>query len=647
MRRIVGFLFVAVVGAAVMPLVAGSEPAAGPGLARVPAGIPMQPRPGSGLDLVLTLDHPASAGLEARLAALGSWSWTARHLPVAAVRIPAVRLDRLRHVDGVRAIYPNRPLVAFDSGPDPSSPGRSPDPPPSPARPGLAPDAGFGAAVPIPNLGVTGKGVTVAIVDTGVDFTHPDLAPAMRANVKMSPFGAVGPTAPDESLPNTDTTSGHGTHIAGDVAGRGIASAGAYQGTAPGASLVGLGAGEGLNVESLAVVEAYDWILEHRQADGIRVVNNSFGMAAFGPFDPDEPINQATRAAADAGLVVVFAQGNDGDELTMNSYGAAPWVIPVAAGTRAGGVTDFSAGGLDADVLEGCFDCETAGDPRQPLHMGQYHPAVAALGENVVGPRAAATIVPFYGVRRDVALPPGQQARYTIQSGTSVASPETAGVVALLLEASPSLSPADVRRILQITARPIAGVPFFRQGYGTLDTADAVGLARWLARQPPADVGRILDQQQATRDSEVLAGLAHPLHTTAWSQDIPVSNSGASHSITVDPGTGRLKVVTAAFAPPFVPAPTHAIIVRDAAGLEVGRSAPRAPGSSPATVLDLDLTRRSDLTWGTWAVSVDEGEAVPPDAFNSARATVAATFAQPQKPERTFTILPHLPLPPR
>jgi hypothetical protein len=279
--------------------------------------------------------------------------------------------------------------------------------------------------------------------------------------------------------------------------------------------------------------------------------------------------------------------------------------------------------------------------------MGQYHPAVAALGENVVGPRAAATIVPFYGVRRDVALPPGAQARYTIQSGTSVASPETAGVVALLLEANRSLGPADVRRILQITARPIAGVPFFRQGFGTLDTAGAVGLARWLAGQPAAEVGRILDQQQAARDTEVLAGLPHPLHTTAWSQDIPLFNNGASHPISVDPGTGRLKVVTGAFAPPFVPAPTHAIIVRDAAGLEVGRSAPRLPGSSPATVLDLDLTGRSDLTWGTWAVSVDEGDAVPPDAFDSARVTVAATFAHPQKPERTFTILPHPPLPPR
>ena len=152
--------------------------------------------------------------------------------------------------------------------------------------PGQAPPGGFGAALPVPNLGVTGKGVTVAVIDSGVDFTHPDLAPAMVANVKMSPLGADGPLPPVEGLPNTDTTSGHGTHVAGDVAGRGIASNGAYKGAAPGASLVGIGTGEGLTVHSRGVLQSYDWILEHHQEYGIRVTNNSFG-GSFEPFDPE------------------------------------------------------------------------------------------------------------------------------------------------------------------------------------------------------------------------------------------------------------------------------------------------------------------------------------------------------------------------
>ena len=334
--------------------------------------------------------------------------------------------------------------------------------------------------------------------------------------------------------------------------------------------------------------------------------------------------------------MVVFAQGNNGDELTMNSYGAAPWVIPVAAGTRAGGVTDLSSGGIDADVLNGCYACSVAGEARRPLKMGQYHPAVVALGENVVGPRAAATIVPFYGARRDVALAPGQQARYTIQSGTSMASPETAGVVALLLEANPGLGPADVRRILQVTARTIAGVPFFRQGYGTIDVAAAVGLARRLAGEPAADVG-ILDERQAARDAEVLAGLSHPLDTAAWTDYIPGFDGASRRPIPVEAGTGRLKAVSSIA--PFGPGPANAIIVRDAAGREVARSALRPPGGSPATVLDVDLTGLTGVAWGMWTVSVGEGDA-DFDEINLERTTVVSTFANPEPPQRVFTTLP-------
>jgi subtilisin family serine protease len=488
--------------------------------------------------------------------------------------------------------------------------------------------------------------VTVAIVDSGIDFTHPDLAPAMKANVKMTPAGSAGPVSPLEGLPDTDTSSGHGTHVAGDVAGRGLASDGAYRGSAPGASLVGLGVGEGLSVASKAVLQAYDWILEHHQADGIRVVNNSFG-GSFQPFNPQDPLNKATKAAADAGLVVVFAQGNDGDEMSMNNNASAPWVLAVAAGTQAHGITDFTSGGLDADVVDSNFAADNvAGDPRRPLQLGLYHPSVVALGENVVGTRAAG-LVPLLGARHDLALPAGQQARYTIMSGTSMASPEACGIVALVLEANPALRPADVKRVVQITARPIAGVPFFRQGYGNLDPAAAVGLARQLVGQPAADVNRILDEKQAARDAEVLAGVDHPLHTTAWhkgdntpSGDTAGGAALADHKITVEPGTGRLKVVNAGFSLPFVPDPAHAIVVRDAAGREVGRSAPHLPGGSGTTILDLDLTTLTGLSWGAWTIEVTEAGVVPAGFFATDESTVAATFAHPRKPDPVSSILP-------
>jgi serine protease AprX len=618
LRRIVLFLFVAMLGAAAGPVVAeatqtGRQPAE---RAEVGAGVPsalsaaLSGARGAPLDLLVTFDEPASPALGRRLAAVGSAVWTARHYPVGAVRVPAARIEALRRVAGVRGLYLDKVLRYFgERAVTPTRLGTGDGPLPVPV-PGLqGPPGGFGAALPIPGLGVTGKGVTVAVIDSGIDFTHPDLADAMVANVKMSPLGPDGPLQPIEGLPNTDNTSGHGTHVAGDVAGRGTASDGAYKGAAPGASLVGIGAGEGLTVHTRAVLQSYDWLLEHRQQYGIRAVNNSFG-GGFEAFNPDEPIHRATKAATDAGIVVLFAQGNDGDEMTMNSSAVAPWVIAVAAGTQQGGMTDFSSGGLDADVSEPlAFDVrDVAGDPRRPLRMGLYHPSFVALGEFVVGARAVGTVLPALGARHDVALPAGDQARYTIMSGTSMASPEAAGIVALVLEANSDLRPVDVKRVLQSTARWIPDVPFFRQGYGHADPAGAVELARRLRGLPAAEVNRILDEEQAKRDAGIVAGIHHPLRTTAWSKEEPPEDGSLPrHTVTVEAGAARIKVINAGFGLPFVSNPAHMIVVRDAAGREVGRSAPRLPGGSGTSVVDVDLTKLTGLTWGKWTVEVSEG----------------------------------------
>ena len=263
MRRILHFLVVALIGAAVLPAVAG-------------AGATDR-LPGDSLDVLVSLDRPATPALTRRLTALGTDAWTAKHIPVASLQLPAARLDTLRRLAGVEGVYPNKQLRYFS---DRQVAAQNPKLPP---LPGQAPPGGFGAALPIPNLGVTGKGVTVAVVDSGVDFTHPDLAEAMVANVKVTPLGDGGP-APLEGLPNSDTSSGHGTHVAGDVAGRGTASGGTYKGSAPGASLVGIGTGEGLTVHTKGVLQSYDWILANHQKYGIRAINNSYGgsFEAFG-----------------------------------------------------------------------------------------------------------------------------------------------------------------------------------------------------------------------------------------------------------------------------------------------------------------------------------------------------------------------------
>src|SRR5438093_2330054 len=196
--------------------------------------------------------------------------------------------------------------------------------------------------------GVTGKGIGIAILDSGIDgLYNADLAYPQHTvqNVKvlynqndLFTFGKDAPkpirkgaTLVVENLPNSETSVGHGTHVAGIVAARGTASNGYYTGVAPGASLVGIGTGDILFI--FWALAGFDYILDHQQQYNIKVVNNSWGTS--GAFDPKDPINKASKKVHDKGVTVVFAAGNDGpDQNTLNPYSVAPWVIGVAAGCK-------------------------------------------------------------------------------------------------------------------------------------------------------------------------------------------------------------------------------------------------------------------------------------------------------------------------
>ncbi len=534
---------------------------------------------GATLDLVVSLERPAGAGLRHRLAGLGTWSWAFEHVPAAAVRLPVQRLADLVGTEGIVGVYLNEPMRYY-----------------------LKESAQLvNTARAWNTLGVTGKGVTVAILDTGVDFGHPDLADAMRANVKLVGFGDPLPVIPLQALTNSDTSSGHGTHVAGDVAARGTASHGAYRGLAPGAGLVGIGAGDGLSM--FLVLEGLDWTVANRDRYGIRVINNSWG-SQFEPFDPFDPVNGATRTLAEAGVVVVFANGNDSTEMAMNPYAIPPWVLPVAAGDKQGKVASFSSRGIEADTVGlGFASVNVAGETRRPLAMGLYHPAVTTTGEDVVSTRANKTIIPLLGVPNDVrGIPPEELPYYTTLSGTSMAAPETAGVVALVLEAAPELSPLQVRMVLQITARPIPDAPFHATGYGYTDASAAVDLALRLHGRDPQAIQDELNRLQTERDQAILAGLAHPEHTWAWTDLAPTLVGSRSHQITVPAGTARLKVVTNGGAVPFVGLASYEITVTDAAGKPVGSAA--ASNASGATILDIDLAKVKDVAFGSWTVEV-------------------------------------------
>ena len=135
-----------------------------------------------------------------------------------------------------------------------------------------------------------GTGVGVAVIDSGVDATHPDLP--YGAKVKKNFYIAADPLSGDEpsvfveGSRNTDTEVGHGTHVSSTIAGTGAASGGKYKGVAPGADIYMFRAGAGLNIFTWWAVRAFDWVIQNGPANNIRVVSNSWGGGDGDDYDP-------------------------------------------------------------------------------------------------------------------------------------------------------------------------------------------------------------------------------------------------------------------------------------------------------------------------------------------------------------------------
>jgi serine protease AprX len=201
---------------------------------------------------------------------------------------------------------------------------------------------------------VSGKGnFAVELNDSGIDGTHSDVhyPEHVIQNVQQitdtSTLSGFTSLLFVENVPNTDTNSGHGSHCAGIIAGTGAASGGLYAGVAPGANLIGVGSGATLLV--LNALGGFEYALANQFRYNIRVISNSWGTT--GAFDPNDPINIASKSAHDNNIVVVFAAGNSGPgKNTMNPYATPSWVIGVAAGTKEGGLASFSSRGLPGGV---------------------------------------------------------------------------------------------------------------------------------------------------------------------------------------------------------------------------------------------------------------------------------------------------------
>ncbi len=380
----------------------------------------------------------SSTTLTAAIQDLGVGTITFNHLDSIAVIGTASQITLIGTLTGVTGLYANAVLDYY-----------------------LDDSVSFiGAKQAWSDPGVTGKGVGVAVIDTGIDATHPDLAfPAKTVqNVKI----ITDPTAVYnfkgkanrplylENQENTDTSSGHGTHVAGTAAGDGTVN-NSYAGVAKDAHLLGIGAGDALFVSW--ALAGFDYVIDNASEYNIKVVNNSWGSSRQAQnYDPNHPINKASKKAHDRAITVVFAAGNSGPgEDTMNHYAMAPWVIGVAAGcTTDQGVADTSVRCEQGSLLARFSSRGVPGDP-------QFHPTLTAPGVWIAAARASTgAAINALTVGLNAYCAPQDPVFYTCANGTSMASPHIAGTVALLQEAADgTLTPDQVKQLLIDTARPM------------------------------------------------------------------------------------------------------------------------------------------------------------------------------------------------
>lgn len=329
---------------------------------------------------------------------------------------------------------------------------------------------------------VSGAGdFSVLVIDSGIDATHADLPFGSKVIQNVHPVLATStvvgftPNVTIENIPNTDETVGHGTHCAGIVGGTGLRSGGLYTGVAPGVKLVGAGLGAGILVVN--PLGAWEWGLANQYRYNIRVVTNSYGPLGGGEFDPDHPITIASRIAYERNMTVLFAAGNDGAAKdTLSPYAQAPWVIGVGAGNKEGTLADFSSRGTPKN--ERMSDDNPLNDNDAPTLVA---PGAGRAFESNAGRFTAAMVstrstlnLTANGLTDDSELPVAMIPFYTQIVGTSMATPYAAGVVALMLDADPTLTPDEIKQILVDTASKMPGYEDYEVGAGFINAYAAV-----------------------------------------------------------------------------------------------------------------------------------------------------------------------------
>jgi serine protease AprX len=319
-------------------------------------------------------------------------------LPASSMTLSRERLQEISQLKGVKGIYEDKKLKVLDS---------------TEVEQKAVGDPKKCQRLSI--MGLSGEGVTVALVDTGVDPNHESLSGRILA---FKDF------VNNQTLPYDD--NGHGTHCASLIAGKGGV------GVAPQAKLAVIKVMDREGGCYLSdAIKALDWCLENKNRYGIKVV--SFSVGGVGPSDGSSILDEACNKMVDQGLVICVAAGNSGPASgSIVIPGDAEKVITVGAVDKDGNIFEKSS--------------------RGPVANGELKPDIVALGVDVISAMA------------------GSVDGYSSISGTSMAVPQVSGAAALLLQGTADMPPSDVKRVLLKTADDLGQTgPDNIYGYGALN----------------------------------------------------------------------------------------------------------------------------------------------------------------------------------
>ncbi len=430
-------------------VLAAVPPATAMGLARTGlAGVPQAvagPLPTAARGAVRVLVQKLAArdlGPERTVARLGGR--VTRELPIVggfAATLPAAAVERLARASGVRAVSRDGRMRVQGS-----LAASSPSTPRSVYPQVVRADAAWKA-------GATGSGVTVAIVDTGVSDV-PDLHGRL-VQVTDDLTGQVSSCVNLSGEPSCDDSYGHGTFVAGIVAGNGASSGGKWKGAAPGARILSLKiAGRDGAADVSNVLAAIQWVVSFKDRYGIGVLNLSLGTDSTQSASVD-PLNYAVERAWAAGIAVVVSASNRGpDPRTISKPGDDPYVITVGA------IDDNGTAPLGDDRLP---DFSSRGPTAAD---GLAKPDLVAPGAHVVSLRAPGSAI-------DAAFTNYVDGSYRKGSGTSMAAGVVSGVAALMLEANPGMTPDRLKYALAATARATVSTDPMAVGAGLVDAYGA------------------------------------------------------------------------------------------------------------------------------------------------------------------------------